>query len=621
MNNNASVNIFKRFISIFAILFSIFQLIVLYYPIFTMYLRVIHVWFAFSLIYFTHTIKGEKTKQQFSWDGVFAFLLITIISCYILSNYQQRAHMAGLPPPFLEIVLGVFLIILTIEASRRTIGWSFTIISIVILLYARFGSYLPFLLGHKSYSISRIVGSTFLTMWGVYGSLVGISASYIFLFVLFGSFLKEAGGGDFFINLALSITGRVRGGPAKTAVVASSLFGMVSGSGMANVAATGQITIPLMIKTGYKPYLAGAIETAASTGGLIAPPIMGMSIFIMMGILGIPYIRIIKSAIFIAILYYIGLFLVVDLEAVKSNLKGMSKEEIPNFRQTIKEGWPFLIPPLVLIYMLVIARTSIMRAAFWAVVSIPISTYLKSNLRMGVHKILKALENGAYNALPIISVVALAGIAMGMISLTGLGLRITSILIALSGENVFLLLFFAMIACIIMGMGLPAIAAYIITSALIAPALTLMGIDPFIAHMFIFYFSCFAGLTPPMAPFAFVAAGIAQSPPMRTAMMAWKIALPIFIIAYAFVYSPSLLLIGSTEKILLDLFLATISVVSIVFALVGCVFNQISFFNRLSFLFIGIFLLFPNIYVKSAALIFFIILFLLLFKIQNIKKP
>jgi len=606
--------IFSQVISFVAIAFSVFQLLTVYRHIPTMYLRVIHVWFGFSLIFFIYPLWGKKKPEKFTLIGILAFILMTIISVYIILNYQHKALLVGLPPPLLETILGVFLLFLALDASRRTIGWSFTLIAIVTLLYARFGTYLPLLLGHKSYSLSRIVDATFLTMQGVYSSLVGVSATYIYLFVLFGSFLKEVGGGDFFINLALGLTGHVRGGPAKTAVIASSLFGMISGSGMANVASTGQITIPLMKKTGYKPYFAAAVETVASTGGLIMPPIMGMSIFIMMEILAIPYITIIRSAIPIALLYYFGVFLVVDLEAIKLGLKGLPKSDIPSIKKTLKEGWPFLIPPFILIYMLAVVRTSATMSGFWAVVSIPLCTFLKKSTRISWRQVVSGLEKAAYNALPIIGVVSLAGVAMGMISLSGLGLKFTSIIIMLSGGNLLALLILTMISCIIMGMGLPAVAAYIITSVLIAPALTQMGIAPFVAHMFIFYFSCMAGLTPPMAPFAFVAAGIAKAPMMKTAMTAWRLALPIFLLAYAFVYNPSLLLLGSFSNIFITVITSLVSVIAISVSLEGYFFIKLPVYQRISLFVSSIVLLFPSLYVRLGGLSIFAIIYLFMLK-------
>jgi len=590
--------VYSRFVSLFAVSFSLFQLYAAYHIIPAMYLRTLHVWFGFVLIFLVYPFRGKKKPDRFTAPGILASLSMTVITVYVLSQYQAKAETIGMPPPLREMILGILLLLLTIDACRRVVGWSFTLIAVFTLLYARFGSNLPLLLAHKSYPLSRIVDATFLTMNGVYSSLVGVSAAYIYLFILFGTFLKESGGGDFFLKVAYSITGHVRGGPAKIAVIASSLFGMISGSGMANVASTGQLTIPLMKKNGYSPHFAAAVETVASAGGQIMPPIMGMSIFIMMEILAIPYINIIKSAIFIALLYYFGIFLMVDLEAAKIRLQGLRKEEIPGLKETFKEGWPFLIPPLILVALLTGPRVSITMAAFWSVISIPVCALVKKSTRLGWREIIVCLEKAAYNALPIIGVVALAGVAVGMVSLTGIGLRFTSIIIELSGGHLLGALFLTMMAAIVMGMGLPAVAAYIITSVLVAPALTQLGVEPFVAHMFIFYFSSMAGITPPMAPFAFVAAGIAQAPVMRTAVTSCKLALIVFLLPYAFVYNPSLLLLGSALQIILTVFTSMISVVALAYALEGYWIRELKYFERIFLFLCALLSIFPQMYLR-----------------------
>jgi TRAP transporter 4TM/12TM fusion protein len=600
--------VFAWAVSVIAISFTIFQMYTAYFIIPTMYLRTIHVCFGFTLTFLTYPVWGKKLPRtlafgKYTYIGIFESISILIITIYILLNYERKAYMIGLPPTSIELVLGVLLILLAIDACRRTTGWIFATITIFTLLYALFGAYLPVILAHKSYSLSRIVDATFLTMGGVYGPLVGVSATYIYLFIIFGTLLNESGGGDFFIKLAYGLTGRFRGGPAKTAIIASSLFGMISGSGMANVASTGQITIPLMKRTGYRPHFAGAIETVSSAGGLIMPPIMGMSIFIMMEILGIPYLTIIKSAIFIAILYYLGIFLMVDFEAAKMGLRGLPKDEIPRLRQTIREGWPFLLPPLILVCMLAIVRVSVTMASFWAVISIPICTLLKKSTRISLDKIVSGFEKAAYNSLAIIGVVSLAGIAVGMVSLTGLGLRLTSIIIELSGGQLLTLLFFAMFATILLGMGLPTVAAYIITSVLVVPALTRMDVLPFVAHMFIFYFSSMAGITPPMAPFAFVAAGIADAPMMKTAITACKLGLIIFIIPFLFVYNPSLLLMGDISQIVKTIITSVLSVIALSCALQGYCFKRLIYSERIYMFITGLLLIYPFFYTRLAGLV------------------
>jgi TRAP transporter 4TM/12TM fusion protein len=449
----------------------------------------------------------------------------------------------GLEVPLYELIMGGIFIILLIEGTRRALGLAFPMIAVLVLVYARFGEIMPGLFAHKNYGVDRIISSMFITADGVFGMLAGISA-----------------------------------GPAKIAVVASSLFGMLSGSGTANVAGTGQITIPLMKRSGYSPHFAGAVETVSSAGGLLMPPIMGSAVFIIMEILGVNYLVIIKASIMMALLYYLGLFLMIDIEAQKIGLVGLKQEEIPPLKKTLREGWHFFIPLLVLIYFLGFEKTSVTRAVLWANVSIPFVAMMRKKTRMSLSKILSGLEKGALTAAPVVAILSLGGIVVGMITLTGLGLMLSSILIELSHGNLFLLLLMTMVASIILGMGVPPVAAYIILAILVVPALINMGVYPLAAHLFVFYFGTIAGITPPMAPDAFVAAGIADSPMMKTALTACRLAIVIFILPYIFVYDNALLMIGNFWQIIWVSLTALLGV----FALAAAVQNFMS--KKLPFL-------------------------------------
>jgi TRAP transporter 4TM/12TM fusion protein len=429
-----------------------------------------------------------------SWDGFLLVGLLLYISYFVVTHFIARADQVGLEPPLFELVLGGVLIFLTLEASRRTTGWSLAIFCVGSLLYARFGEWLPDVLGHPDYMVERIISGLFMTTEGIYGALTGIASTFIFLFVLFGTFMQESGAGTFFFGLASSLFGHVRGGPAKIAVVASSLFGMISGSAMANVSAVGQITIPMMKRAGYKPHFAAAVESASGVGGQFMPPVMGGSVFLMMEILGVSYFAICKAAVLSAVLYYVAIFFIVDFEAVKFNLKGQPKAECPRFRDVFKQGFHFLIPPVVLVYFLMYAHVTESRAGFWAIVSVVLASYLRKSTRMGLKQILRALERGALGFLPIAGVVVACNILVGMITLTGLGLQISSILIDLSGNSLFWLLFLTMIASLILGLGLPIIVSYLVLAVLVAPALTQMGVEPLAAHLFIFFFALVSDL-------------------------------------------------------------------------------------------------------------------------------
>ncbi|MBN1102997.1 MAG: TRAP transporter permease [Deltaproteobacteria bacterium] len=567
-------------IRVIAIAMSLFQLCTGIYQLTAMNQRVTHVTFALMLIFLLYGFRQEKC-QRIAWHGYLLAGISLVLGVYVLCTWFTKIGEIGMSPPWHELVLGTLFIALCIEASRRTLGWVFPIIALVTLVYARFGEMLPGIFAHKNYPFERIVGSMFITTDGIFGMLAGISATYIFLFILFGSMLREAGGGEFFINLSYSLFGSVRGGPAKIAVVASSLFGMLSGSGTANVAGTGQITIPLMKETGYKPHFAAAVETVSSAGGLLMPPIMGSAVFVIMEILGVNYITIMKAAGLSALLYYTGLFLMIDIEAQKTGMKGLPKDQLPRFKKTMKEGWYFIIPIVVLIFFLAVSKVSVTRAAFWATISIPLCSILGGRQRMmGPRKILAGLQNGALTALPVVAILSLGGVVLGMITLTGLGLMMSSMLIKLSGGNLLILLFFTMIASIILGMGVPPVAAYIVLAILVVPALIKLGVYPLAAHLFVFYFAVIAGITPPMAPDAFVAAGIAQTSMMRTAFTACRLAIVIFIIPYVFVYNNALLLIGNIGQILLVCLTAFFGVLALAYAVQNYLGGKLPFYLR-----------------------------------------
>ncbi|MBW1999474.1 MAG: TRAP transporter permease [Deltaproteobacteria bacterium] len=539
-----------RLVRWIAVGMSLFQVYTGYFQFTAMNQRVPHVVLGFILIFLVYPMSKKGRKDRLSLDSIIAASFILICGIYVLLTWFKKMGAMGLEPPLYELIMGGIFIILLIEGTRRALGWAFPSVAVLILLYARFGQIMPGPLAHKNYGVERIISSMFITTDGIFGMLAGISATFIFLFILFGAMLREAGGGEFFLDLAYGICGRFRGGPAKIAVVASSLFGMLSGSGAANVAGTGQITIPLMKRSGYPPHFAGAVETVSSAGGLLMPPIMGSAAFIIMEVLGVNYMVIIKASILTAVLYYLGLFLMIDIEAQKIGLVGLEKKDIPPLKETLKNGWHFFIPLFVLIYFLGIEKTSVTRAALWANISVPLVAMMRKKSRISFSRILTGLEKAALTAAPVVAILSLGGIVVGMITLTGLGLTMSSILIEISHGNLFLLLLMTMAASIVLGMGVPPVAAYIVLAILVVPALIKMGIYPLAAHLFVFYFGVIAGITPPMAPDAFIAAGIADSPMMKTALTACRLALVIFILPYIFVHNNALLLVGSAAEIL-----------------------------------------------------------------------
>jgi TRAP transporter 4TM/12TM fusion protein len=573
---------------------SLFQLYTGYFQFTAMNQRVPHVILGFVLIFLVYPYGKKGRKDRLSIDSIVAASIILICGVYVLFTWFTKMGEMGLEPPMYELIMGGIFILLLIEGTRRALGWAFPCVSVLVLLYARFGEIMPGPFAHKDYGVERIISSMFITTDGIFGMLAGISATYIFLFILFGAMLREAGGGEFFLDLAYSICGRFRGGPAKIAVVASSLFGMLSGSGPANVAGTGQITIPLMKRTGYPPHFAGAVETVSSAGGLLMPPIMGSAVFIIMEILGVNYMVIIKASILMAVLYYVGLFLMIDIEAQKLGLVGLKKEDIPPLRKTLKEGWHFFIPLLVLIYFLGYEKSSVTRAVLWANISIPLVAMMRKNTRMSFSQILTGLEKGAITAAPVVAILSLGGIVVGMITLTGLGLMMSSIMIEVAHGNLFFLLLLTMAASIVLGMGVPPVAAYIILAILVVPALIKMGVYPLAAHLFVFYFGVIAGITPPMAPDAFIAAGIADSPMMKTALTACRLALVIFILPYMFVHNKALLLVGNIGSILLVCVTAFFGVLAVAYAAQNYMGGKLPIYLRILLFVGGVSLIFPG---------------------------
>jgi TRAP transporter 4TM/12TM fusion protein len=572
-----------KVIAAIAVCFSLFQLITGYFPLIAMYQRLVHVAFGFTLIFLLYPLSVKHRRHRLSWDGILFVVLLLYISYYVVTHFIARADQVGLEPPLYELILGGILILLTLEASRRTTGWSLPIFCAAALIYARFGEWMPTVLGHPDYAMERIISGLFMTTEGIYGSLTGISSTFIFLFVLFGTFMQESGAGTFFFGLASSLFGHVRGGPAKIAIAGSSMFGLISGSAMANVSAVGQITIPMMKRAGYKPHFAAAVEAASGVGGQFDPPVMGGSVFLMMEILGVSYWTICKAAWPAAILYYVGIFFIVDFEAVKHNLKGQPKETLPKFKEVFAQGFHFLIPPVILVYFLIYANVTESRAALWAVISVPLVSMLRRSTRMSFRQVLRALERGAIGFLPIVGVVVACNILVGMITLTGLGLQISSILIELSGQSLFVLLLLTMIASLILGLGLPIIVSYLVLAVLVAPALIQMGVEPLAAHLFIFFFALVSDLTPPVAPGAFVAAGIAGADMMRTAWMACRLGLVVYILPYMFVYNKALMLMGNLGDIITAVLTAFIGVYALACGIQGYMFRPAKIYERVLF--------------------------------------
>ncbi|MGE5574294.1 MAG: TRAP transporter permease [Bacteroidota bacterium] len=506
-----------------------------------MWQRSIHLAFGFLLVYLMNSAKGKSMSTRLY--SIVLAILGSATAVYIITNFDAIIMRFG-SPTTLDLVFAAIVLVLVLDISRRTLGWAMPIIAVAFLLYAFLGPYLPGMLYHRGYDLQRVLNQMYLTTEGIYGIPLGVSADYIFLFIMFGSFLIATGAGQFYIDLAKALVGRTRGGPAKVAVVASAFFGMISGSAQANAAGVGMITIPLMKNVGYRSEFAGAVEATASTGGQIMPPVMGAAAFVMAEILGVPYLKIVEAAFIPAAIYFASVLFSVDFEAARTRIRGLSKDEVPNIRKLLKEGWLYLLPIATLIFLLVVVKWTTTKAAVYSVLATVLVGFLQRNKRFGFNEVIGAFRDGARGAISVITACASAGIVVGIINLTGLGLRFSNIVVSAAGGNLVLLLALIMLACIVLGMGLPTTPAYLVLAVLGVPALQTLGIPPLAAHMFIFYFGCISMITPPVALAVYVAAGIAKADFWKTGINAVRLGIAAFIVPYFFIFNPPLLFQG-----------------------------------------------------------------------------
>ena len=463
---------------------------------------------------------------------------------YMVLNYKGIVAKAGAYET-IDIVIGIIAILLLFEACRRVVGIPILVVVLAFIAYAYFGNYIPGYFGHRGYSVQRIVSHLYYTTEGIIGTPLGVCSTFIFLFILFGAFLERTSIGQFFIDIANSIAGKATGGPAKVAVIASALQGTITGSSVANTVSSGSFTIPMMRKMGYRPEFAAAVEAAASTGGQIMPPIMGAAAFLMAEMTGISYSTIIIAAIVPAILYFTGIMLMIHLEAKKRRLQGLPAEEIPHFGKLMLHYWHLLIPLVVLVAMLIKGQTPSKSALVAIGLAIVVSMF-RADTRMTFKVFCGALEAGARNIIGVGIACAVAGIIVGMVTLTGIGLKLAAGLLSLSGGHVLIALFFTMIASIILGMGVPTTANYVIMASITAPIVLQLGVPMLAAHMFVFYFGIVADITPPVALAAYAGSAIAHSNPLKTGVTATKLAIAAFIVPYIFALNPNMLLIGAS---------------------------------------------------------------------------
>jgi len=530
--------------------------------------RSIHLAFTLILTFFIYPIRKGTESGRWSMliNTIYSLGALAVCGNIAFYIYYVLFERAG-ESTNLDIVLGSILIILVIEMTRRVMGWALPIITIVFIAYGFLGSYIniPYL-SHSGMDVHRFISYTYLSTEGLFTIPLGVSATFIAVFVIFAAFLVNSGVGDFFMDSAMAIAGDKAGGPAKVAVVSSAIMGSVSGSSVGNVVTTGSVTIPLMKKMGFPATLAAGIEGTASTGGQIMPPLMGATAFIIASVVGTPYITVCVAAFFPAVLSFFCVYVIVHFEAVRLEIKGLPKSELPKLWPVIKKKGHLLLPLVVLVAMLIMGYTA-MKAGFYSIIAVIIVCSFQKDTRMGLKEILGALESGAKAVIPIAAACACSGIVVGILTLTGLGLKLSYLLVEIADGSLPILLVLAMLVSIFLGMGITTTAAYLLVAIVVAPVLVKMGIPDLAAHMFVFYYAVISTITPPVALAAYAAAGIAGTDPFKTALTGFRVGIAKFVVPFYIIYRPDFILVDA------DLFKALMAIVmSIVgiWALAGC---------------------------------------------------
>ena len=566
--------------------------------------RFVHLLTLMTLAFLTYPASKKWSRGRNLLFGLPPAALCVIIEIFLFLNHQRIVGREWYYGPMTtgDFVYGILLMLLLLEAARRVVGLALPIIATFFSIYALLGSYFPYPFTIRAPSFTVFLDHMFLTPQAIFGIPTGVSATFVFLFILLGTFLEQTKGGQFIIDFSMALVGRATGGPAKVAVVASSLFGTISGHSVANVYGTGTFTIPLMKKMGYKPEFAGAVEAAASTGGQIMPPVMGAAAFIMAEILGISYLSVCVAAIFPALLYYVAVFSSTHIEALKQNLRGLSADEVPPFWATLKGGFHYFIPIVALVVILMMQYTPF-RAAFISIIVLLVVAQTRRISRLNLSGLYHAMMDAARNGCVIAVSCACAGIVVGVLDVTGLGIRFVTIVTELSGGIYPLALILVMISCLVLGMGVPTAPAYIIAAMIAAPTLVHFGANPIAAHMFVFYSALLSAITPPVALAAYAGAAIAGANVMATGWNACKLGFITFIVPYIFIYNTALLGMGSAPFVAWSFITAALGTVAIAMGLEGYLFTYISRWRRPFYMVAGILCLIPETITDTIGLI------------------
>jgi TRAP transporter 4TM/12TM fusion protein len=565
--------------------------------------RSIHLAFSSALIFLIFPFKTREDESQeakiadefrrLSIADVVLVLLSAFLGVYVYVEWEALSFRTGMPS-VLDTICASMGIALVLETTRRVIGWSIVIIALIGFAYLAFGTYLPSEIAHTGYTFEQVVNFMFFSTDGILGTPLGVSSTVIVVFVIFGAFLLVSGAGSFFIDAGLSLFGKYRGGPAKAAVLGSCCFGMITGSQVANVTAVGVLTIPLMKRVGYRPIVAASVEALASTGGMLVPPVMGAVAFIIPEMIGGSYWDVCKAALIPGLLFYTSVYMVVELQAAKYGLLGLPKAELPHIRKVFAERGHMLVPILVLIYCVAVEGLSTPKSGFFAIVSCIVASLFRAKTRMNFTNMVMALEKGAKGALIVAVCCASAGLITGAISMSGLGMRFSDVLVGAAGGSMIVLLLFTMIASLILGLPLPPVTCYLILAVLAAPALIKAGVTPMAAHLFVFFFGALGNISPPVAPTSFAAAGLAETDPIKTTNLTFLYSLPSFLVPYLYVYANELLLMGSPLMVLWTVVSSFVGISCMAVTFHGYLFRTCNILERTLFFLGGLALIYPH---------------------------
>ncbi len=574
--------------------------------------RVVHLVFVMVLVFLMYPFKSksddaEETKvpvenRPLSIIDILLVLVSIFIGAYVFIEYEALSFRTGMPN-LLDSFTSLVGILLVLEATRRMIGWPFVIICLVGFAYVGLGQYLPSFMAHTGFTFEETINFNFFSTEGVLGLPLGVSSTTIACFIIFGAFLSVSGAGSLFIDMGLALFGRFRGGPAKAAILGCCLFGMITGSQVAAVAAVGVFTIPLMIRSGYQPMTAASITALAGTGGMLVPPVMGAVAFIIPDMIGGSYWDVCRAELIPGLFFYVTVYMLVELQAAKLGLKGLPKSDLPQIGKLLVERGYMILPIIVLLFAIAVMKMSPVKAGFWSIVCTVLVSYIRPATRMTFKKIVTAFEKGAKGCLIVAVCCASAGLITGVISMTGMGERFSDILIMLSGGSLLPLLFLTMIASLVIGLPLPPVTCYLILAVIAAPALIKAGVTPMAAHLFVFFFGALGNISPPAAPTSFTAAGLAGTDPMKTTNITFVYCLPAFFVPYLYVFRNELLLMGAPLSIVAVIITSFLGISCMAVAFNGFLLKNTKMFERFMFLVTGIALIYPNWMVNVAGFI------------------